>query len=106
MSKEILNDDQVRARAQRWALLHKLPKNRGKMDEILADLSEADQRRVYLCGQRISAGMTPKVVPAEETGKETINHEPRKQQRKKADATGKSASGDKEQVSVGVGRSA
>jgi hypothetical protein len=41
------------------------------MDTVLDGLSEADQRRVYLCGQRIAAGMSPKVIPPlNEKGKE------------------------------------
>ena len=47
-------------RAKRWAALHSNPKTRSKMDQLLEGLSEADQRKVYLNGQRISKGMPPK----------------------------------------------
>ena len=50
----------LRDLAKRWAALHSNPKTRSKMDQLLVGLSEADQRKVYLDGQRISGGMPPK----------------------------------------------
>jgi hypothetical protein len=47
-------------RAKQWAALHSNPKTRSKMDERLVGLSEGDQRKVHLDGQRISGGMPPK----------------------------------------------
>jgi hypothetical protein len=57
---EIDHRQDLLERAKRWAALHSDPKTRPKMDELLAGLSEADQRKVYLDGQRISKGMQPK----------------------------------------------
>lgn len=61
---KILNDDEVVDRATRWARLHASIKTREKMDAVLDGLSKADQRRVYLCGQRIACGLSVKVIPA------------------------------------------
>jgi hypothetical protein len=49
-------------RAHKWAALHRNPKTRDKMDDVLADLSKADQRRVYLCGQRIAGGLSARLA--------------------------------------------
>jgi hypothetical protein len=59
---KILDNDQVIQRAQEWALLH-FNRQYNAMDKVLEGISVADQRRVYLCGQRIRAGMKPKVIP-------------------------------------------
>jgi hypothetical protein len=59
-----MDDDEVIDRAQRWARLHANPKLRGRMDTLLEDASEEDQRRIRLLGQRIAAGMSIKLVPA------------------------------------------
>jgi len=48
--------------ARKWAELHVKPKTRDQMDDVLTGLSDADARRVILCGQRIAAGLTPKIV--------------------------------------------
>ena len=61
---KILTDDEVKDRAAKWARLHRKPETRSKMDTCLAGISDADQRRVYLCGQRIAAGLPAKVIPA------------------------------------------
>ena len=61
---KILTDDEVKDRAAKWARLHRKPETRSKMDTVLEGISQADQRRVYLCGQRIAAGMDAKVIPA------------------------------------------
>ena len=61
---KLLTDDEVKDRAAKWARLHRKPETRAKMDTALQGISEADQRRVYLCGQRIAAGMDAKVIPA------------------------------------------
>lgn len=68
--KAPLTDDEVIDRAKKFARLHKHEKTRGRMDECLAGLSEADARRVYLCGQRIAGGLTIKVIPSAVTTKE------------------------------------
>ena len=60
----MITDEAVIERARDWANYHKNPKTRDKMDEALEGICVADQRRVYLCGQRIAAGMTAKVIPA------------------------------------------
>lgn len=67
--KKPLTDDEVRERAGKWARLHRKPETRSRMDACLEGISKADQRRVYLCGQRIAAGLSPKVIPAN-NGKE------------------------------------
>ena len=59
-----LTDDEVWDRARDWAHLHAKPTTRNQMDAILEGLSSADQRRVYLCGQRIAGGLKPRVIPA------------------------------------------
>lgn len=61
---KILTDDEVKDRAAKWARLHRKPETRSKMDTALEGISQADQRRVYLCGQRIAAGLPAKVIPA------------------------------------------
>lgn len=58
-----LTAEEVIDRAKKWARLHRNEKTRSRMDECLDGISEADQRRVYLCGQRIVAGMPIKVIP-------------------------------------------
>jgi len=62
-----LTNEEVIGRAKDWAHLHRNPKTRPRMDAILDGLSEADQRRVYLCGQRIVGGLPIKVVPSTAT---------------------------------------
>lgn len=59
-----LTDDEVIDRAKKWARLHRNEKTRARMDECLVGISIADQRRVYLCGQRIAVGLSIKVIPA------------------------------------------
>jgi hypothetical protein len=56
-----LTDDQIVERAREWSRLHLEPLTRGKMDAVLDGLSPADQRRVVLCGQRISGGLEPRI---------------------------------------------
>ena len=63
-----LTDDEVIDRAKKWARLHNNVRLRGRMDECLEGISKADQRRVYLCGQRIVGGLSIKVVPAATKG--------------------------------------
>ena len=48
--------------ARKWAELHANKKTREKMDELLAPMPENVRRKVYLCGQRISQGLAPKVA--------------------------------------------
>jgi hypothetical protein len=61
---EAITDEEVMSRAGRWAKLHSDPKLRGRMDKVIEDLSESDQRRVYLLGQRLAGGLSIKIVPA------------------------------------------
>jgi hypothetical protein len=98
-----LTDDQVAERAQRWAILHKQEKNRAKMDAVLDDLSEADARRVYLCGQRMVGGLPLKVIPADnKNGKEKTNAETKKHRGKRPNAADKSATGIESKIPVGA----
>ena len=60
-----LTDEEVIDRAERWARFHRKPETRSRMDDCLKGLTKADQRRVYLCGQRVVGGLAPKVIPAE-----------------------------------------
>lgn len=100
---ETLTDDQVAERAQRWAILHKQEKNRAKMDAVIEGLSPDDQRRVYLCGQRMAGGLPLKVIPAEnKNGKEKHNAEKTKHRGKRPDAAGKSATGIENKIPVGA----
>jgi hypothetical protein len=55
--------DRLLLLAAKWADLHAARRTRERMDEILAGLSEADARRVILCGQRIAAGLPPRIAP-------------------------------------------
>lgn len=57
-----LTDAQVIDLARDWARLHENPKTRDKMDAVVEGLSGADTRRVVLCGQRIRAGLTPRIA--------------------------------------------
>lgn len=59
-----MNNDEVIEYARRWAKLHANPKLRGRMDNVIEELSEEDARRVVLCGQRIAGGLSIKVIPA------------------------------------------
>ena len=75
-AKERNHEEELRYRAQRWAELHANPKDRAKMDTQLLNLSEEDQRVVYLNGQRIRAGMpykTFKPSPEQPTRKGATN---------------------------------
>jgi hypothetical protein len=93
MSKT-LTDDEVRERAQRWARLHKIEKYRPQMDEVLNGLSADDQRRVYLCGQRIAGGLPFKVIPPAQQGKEEADEQTKGKAAKKrpaATAAGRAA---------------
>lgn len=57
-----LTDAQIIDLAREWARLHENPKTRDKMDAVIEGLSGADARRIYLCGQRIRAGLTPRIA--------------------------------------------
>ena len=48
--------------AREWARLHANPKTRDRMEGVLNGLSNADKRRVVLCGQRIAGGLSVKLV--------------------------------------------
>jgi hypothetical protein len=61
-AKEAAAEQTLIEKAHRWAELHTDPHTRGSMDKVLTGLSAADQRRVVLCGQRIAAGMSVKLV--------------------------------------------
>lgn len=98
-----LTDDQVAERAQRWAILHKQEKNRAKMDAVIEGLSDHDQRRVYLCGQRMSAGLPLKVIPAEnKNGKEKTTNAETKKPRRRPDAADESATGIENKIPLGA----
>lgn len=57
------NEGHIIGYAHQWAELHAKPKTREKMDELIADLPEPIARKVVLCGQRIAAGLPPKIAP-------------------------------------------
>lgn len=71
-----LTTEEVIDRAKKWARLHRNQNTRSRMDECLAGISVADQRRVYLCGQRIVGGLPIKVVPPANNEKGVKEHEP------------------------------
>jgi hypothetical protein len=79
---KVLTDEEVVDLAKKWARFHRNPKTRARMDECLEGISKADQRRVYLCGQRVACGMDPKVIPApasnQQKGKENDRSKDRK----------------------------
>ena len=103
---KFLTNDEVAERAQRWARFHKNEKYRDKMDEVLAGLNKIDQRRVYLCGQRMSGGLPLKVIsaPAPEPRKEkgTSNDTKENSKRERGTAAADNGSG-KAQGKVSVG---
>lgn len=65
-----LTDEEVLDRAERWARFHRKPETRSRMDECLKGLTLDDQRRVYLCGQRVAGGLAPKIIPAQSKQRE------------------------------------
>jgi hypothetical protein len=81
-----VTDDEIIAFAERWARLHANPKLRGRMDNLLAEASEDDQRRIRLCGQRIAAGLPVKLVPAATKERSSGNGDKPKGRRRKAAA--------------------
>jgi hypothetical protein len=95
-----LTDDEVAGRAQRWALLHKKPENRTKMDDVLSGITAEDKRRVYLCGQRMAAGLPLKVIPATTPTEEKTDAKKNDNRQPRPAKSG--ARGDKKQVSVGT----
>lgn len=100
--KEPLTNEQVASRAQSWARMHANPNYRDKMDTVLEGLSEADQRRVYLCGQRMAAGLPLKVIPAEPTRKEGQNGNTDKGNKRRKAAVVGGTEAAKAKVSVGT----
>jgi len=60
--KQPNKDQQLIERARKWAQLWRNPKTRSRMDEALKGLSKPDERKVVLCGQRISAGLAPRIA--------------------------------------------
>jgi hypothetical protein len=58
-----LSDADIITLARHWARLHAKPSLRGAMDDLLKELPEPVQRKVILCGQRIAAGLPPKIAP-------------------------------------------
>lgn len=56
--------EKLQARAEEWARLHSNPRLRPEMDRLLEGLCPADQRTVYLNGQRLRAGMPYKIFPS------------------------------------------
>ena len=71
---EPLSAARVLELAAKWSRLHAKPQWRDRMDECLTGLSESDARRVVLCGQRMAAGLPPKVLPAETPTKEGVKN--------------------------------
>jgi hypothetical protein len=100
---QILTEEEVAARAQRWARFHGNIKYRDKMDEVLEGLSKADQRRVYLCGQRMVAGLPLKVLPAA-TGKEATSAKANKAEGRQPATAGGGSGANQKQASVGAAR--
>jgi hypothetical protein len=72
MSKP-LTEEEVVDRAKKWARFYRNEKTRARMDAVLEDLSKSDQRRVYLCGQRIVGGLPIKVIPTA-TNEKGVEH--------------------------------
>jgi len=62
VGSESSGDSRLIEKAQEWARLHRNPETRSQMDRVLSGLSEADKRKVYLCGQRIAGGLSVKLV--------------------------------------------
>lgn len=62
LTQSPLTDPQIIDFAWQWVRLHANPKTRDEMDELVKDLSPADSRRVILCGQRLSAGLSPRIA--------------------------------------------
>ena len=58
----MLTKEEVVERAEEWARLHG-QREFQQMDECLAGLSKDDERRVYLCGQRMAGGLKLRVIP-------------------------------------------
>lgn len=56
------DEGRIFALAKQWAELHAKPKTRDQMDALLEGLPEPDQRRVYLLGQRLAAGLPFKLA--------------------------------------------
>jgi hypothetical protein len=81
---EPLTNEEVLDHAHRWARLYCNPKFRARMDTVLEDLSEDDQRRVYLCGQRIVGGLPEKVLSPTIKERKPNDNNKRKQRRKAA----------------------
>jgi hypothetical protein len=61
-ARQATPDETLIEKARAWAELHADPHTRGAMDKVLNGLSAADQRKVVLCGQRIAAGLSVKLV--------------------------------------------
>lgn len=80
-----MSDDQIIEAAQRWARLYLNPKLRSRMDKVLEEGDEDDRRRIVLCGQRISGGLSIKLVPAA-----TTKEEPSEPKRRRKAATKRS----------------
>ena len=78
-----LTNEEVLECAERWARFHRKPETRARMDECLKGLIEADQRRVYLCGQRIVGGLAPKVLPAQTEQRKEPNEKEQTQRAKR-----------------------
>jgi hypothetical protein len=96
-----LTDDEVAERAQRWARFHSNAKYRSKMDSVLADLNDDDERRVRLCGQRMANGLPLKIIPSA-TRKETKNESSDKTKKRRTPAAGRSTPSAESKVSVGT----
>jgi len=62
MENKQQTEEQLIERARQWVAFHAKEETRDKMDEVLEGLTEADQRRVTLCGQRLSGGLPPRIA--------------------------------------------
>jgi hypothetical protein len=102
--KEPLTEEQVYDRAKDWAHLHKNPKTRDQMDKLLEGLSPPDQRRVYLCGQRVAGGLPYKVLPriTPPTRKEEQNGKPNQGAQRRNPAAAKGSPAPETKKTVGA----
>jgi hypothetical protein len=62
MEQAISEEQRIHALAKKWVELHAKRKTRDQMDALLEGLPEPMQRKVYLLGQRLSAGLPYKIA--------------------------------------------
>jgi hypothetical protein len=105
MAAKQLTDEEVVAHAQRWVQCWRIVKYRDKMDGVLDGLSQADQRRVILCGQRMVGGLPLKVIPAASKGKEEEDNGKKPSKGKREQQIAANGGAEKAQGKVSVGAS-